>query len=95
MENLKEDLQKLKKHTEKVNTLCCQHIHSSFDYHKDIEAVEQKCEHLVNAADKIAIRLGELDRENKELKNDVWNWEKKYKLLFDTYTEFLNHVNNK
>tara|TARA_R110002050_G_scaffold197120_2_gene332014 strand:+ start:1061 stop:1198 length:138 start_codon:yes stop_codon:yes gene_type:complete len=36
-----------------------------------------------------------LEKENKELKNDIWNWEKKYKLLFETYTEFLNHVNSK
>ena len=62
---------------------------------KENKEIEQKCEHLVNAADKIAIRLGELDRENKELKNDIWNWEKKYKLLLETYTDFLNHVNNK
>ena len=36
-----------------------------------------------------------LEKENKELKNDIWNWEKKYNLLFETYTEFLNHVNSK
>tara|TARA_R110001599_G_scaffold57827_1_gene159274 strand:- start:2480 stop:2617 length:138 start_codon:yes stop_codon:yes gene_type:complete len=36
-----------------------------------------------------------LEKENKELKNDVENWRKKYKLLFETYTEFLNHVNSK
>ena len=36
-----------------------------------------------------------LYKENKELKNDIWNWEKKYKLLLETYTDFLNHVNNK
>tara|TARA_R100000808_G_C2149871_1_gene158432 strand:+ start:3258 stop:3452 length:195 start_codon:yes stop_codon:yes gene_type:complete len=37
---LEEDLQQLEKHTEKVNTLCCQYINNSFDYHKDIEAIE-------------------------------------------------------
>ena len=36
-----------------------------------------------------------LEKENKELKNDVWNWEKKYKLLFETYQQFINQVNNK
>ena len=39
--------------------------------------------------------LEKLKQENKELKNDVWNWEKKYKLLFETYTEYINQVNNK
>ena len=37
---LEEDLQQLEKHTEKVNTLCSQYINNSFDYHKDIEAIE-------------------------------------------------------
>ena len=39
--------------------------------------------------------IEKLKKENKELKNDIWNWEKKYKLLLETYTEFLNHVNSK
>ena len=39
--------------------------------------------------------IEKLKKENKELKNDIWNWENKYKLLFETYTEFLNHVNSK
>lgn len=39
--------------------------------------------------------LEKLKQENKELKNDIWNWEKKYKLLFETYTEFINQVNSK
>jgi len=39
--------------------------------------------------------IEKLKQENKELKNDIWNWEKKYKLLLETYTDFLNHVNNK
>lgn len=37
---LEKDLQKLEKHTEKVNTLCSRYINNSFDYHKDIEAIE-------------------------------------------------------
>ena len=37
---LTDDLKKLEKHTEKVNTLCSQYINNSFDYHKDIEAIE-------------------------------------------------------
>jgi hypothetical protein len=43
----------------------------------------------------ISLKLMRLEQENKELKNDIWNWEKKYKLLLETYTEFLNHVNSK
>ena len=39
--------------------------------------------------------IEKLKKENKELKNDIWNWEKKYNLLLETYTEFLNHVNSK
>jgi len=62
---------------------------------KENKELEQKCKHLVSAADKVCIKLGELDRENKELKNNIWNWKKKYKLLFETYTEFINQVNNK
>ena len=62
---------------------------------KENKELEQKCEHLVSVADKVCIKLGELDRENKELKNNIWNWKKKYKLLFETYTEFINQVNNK
>jgi hypothetical protein len=50
---------------------------------------------LLYVVEQLSIRLGELHTENKELKNDVWNWEKKYNLLFETYTEFLNQVNNK
>ena len=45
--------------------------------------------------DKNLEKLIRLEKENKELKNDIWNWEKKYNLLFETYTEFLNHVNSK
>ena len=40
MKNLATDLQKLEKHTEKINTLCSRYIHNSFDYHKDIKAIE-------------------------------------------------------
>ena len=36
-----------------------------------------------------------LEKENKELKNDVENWRKKYRLLFETYQQFINQVNNK
>jgi hypothetical protein len=39
--------------------------------------------------------IEKLKNENKELKNDIDNWRMKYKLLFETYTEFLNQVNNK
>jgi len=39
--------------------------------------------------------IEKLKKENTELKNDIDNWRMKYKLLFDTYTEFLNHVNSK
>ena len=39
-------------------------------------------------------KIEALERENKELKNDIWNWECKYKLLHETYQEFLSIVNN-
>lgn len=35
-----------------------------------------------------------LKKENKELKNNIWNWECKYKLLYEVYQEFLSIVNN-
>jgi len=39
-------------------------------------------------------KIEALERENKELKNDIWNWESKYKLLYETYQQFLSIVNN-
>ena len=36
-----------------------------------------------------------LEKENKELKNDVENWRLKYNLLFETHKQFINQVNSK